>query len=176
MIKLLMHWQNDNNQNHLFDNKKSDLCPACDKETEDHMHFLSCPDKILRKENKKAWNKVVKTLQRMRTTLMVSRSIYIIVEALLNGECPQSPIFTPDTIGQLAKKAWKEQELIGWMHVAQGRLSKTWGEAQGVYYKMNPELRSKKYLSPLNWTKVMIGALIDMSLTMWKNRCGSLYG
>ena len=102
--------------------------------------------------------------------------IYIIVEALMHGECQQPPIFTTDKIGRLAKKTWKEQELIGWMHVAQGRLSKTWGEAQGVYYEMNPELRSKKYLSPLNWTKVMIGALIDMSLTMWKNRCGSLYG
>ena len=65
VIKLLMNWQNDNHQNHLFDRKNSNLCPACDKETEDHMHFLSCSDKILRRANKAAWNKVIRALKRM---------------------------------------------------------------------------------------------------------------
>ena len=49
-------------------------------------------------------------------------------------------------------------------------------QAQGKYYYANPDLRDKKYLSPLNWTKTMISALCDMSLTMWKNRCDSMYG
>ena len=59
-------------------------------------------------------------------------------------ECPSPPTFAKDKIGQLTQKAWKEQEGIGWVQVAQGRLSKTWGEAQGVYYAMNPDLNGKK--------------------------------
>ena len=65
---------------------------------------------------------------------------------------------------------------MGWVHFAQGRFSKFWGEAQGLYYQMNPDLKVKKHLTGLNWAKVMIGALIDMSLAMWKNRCDSLHG
>ena len=94
----------------------------------------------------------------------------------MQGECPSPPQFNKDKIGQLTQQAWQEQEGIGWVQVAQGRLSKKWGEAQGVYYAMNPSLKGKKYFTPLAWTKTMVGALLDMSLTMWKNRCDSLHG
>ena len=71
----------------------------------------------------------------------------------MDGESPQQPLFGDDKIGQLASKAWKEQEEIGWIHVAQGRLSKQWGEAQWAYYVMNPELKEKKHMAPLKLDK-----------------------
>ena len=78
---------------------------------------------------------------------------------------PQAPPLPDDEIGHILRKAWKEQASIGWNHVAM-RLSKQWGEAQSKYYYMNPDLRQKKYLSGLNWTKFMIRALVDLSLAM----------
>ena len=79
-------------------------------------------------------------------------------------------------MGNIAKGAWEEQSQVGWIYVAQGRLSKKWGEAQGKYYYAKPDLQSRKDCSVLNWMKTMISALCDMSLTMWKNRCDSLHG
>ena len=41
---------------------------------------------------------------------------------------------------------------------------------------MNPVgLKQKKHMTGLKWTKVMIGALIDMSLVVWNNRCDRVH-
>ena len=94
----------------------------------------------------------------------------------MTNTTPHSPFFPTSAIGKAVKLAWEEQEQIGWIQVAQGRLSKKWGKAQGMYYYANPDLRGKKYYTALHWTKSMISALCDMSLAMWKNRCDSLHG
>ena len=39
VIKLVMHWQNDNHQNGKFYKDKSNISPALQVEVEDHMHF-----------------------------------------------------------------------------------------------------------------------------------------
>ena len=60
--------------------------------------------------------------------------------------------------------------------MAKGRLCRKWGEAQGQYYAMHPDLRTKKWCTSQIWMRRMIGALLDMSLAMWKNRCDCLHG
>ena len=94
----------------------------------------------------------------------------------MKGVNPTQPQIREDELGEIVKRAWESQEAVGWVHLAQGRFSKLLGEAQGLYYQMNPDLKVKKHLTGLNWAKVMIGALIDMSLAMWNNRCDSLHG
>ena len=114
-------------------------------------------------------------MKKLCTAIPVARSVRIIVEALMEGVNPIAPPFTKDKLGTLVEKAWKTQEAVGWTHFVQGRLSIYLGKAQGEYYHMNPDLNTKKYMTGLNWTKLMIGALIDMALVMWKNRCNSLH-
>ena len=129
VIKLVINWQNDNHQNGLFYEKKVDICPACELVKEDHMHFLSCTDPILRGANRPAWNKVGATIKRLRTTVIIAKAFNNILEALMSGDDPEPPEFPNTEIGNMAKQAWEEQQHIGWIHTAQGRLSKKWGVA-----------------------------------------------
>ena len=107
---------------------------------------------------------------------MVNKLVRIIVEALMEGVKPIAPTFTQDTIGKIVEKAWETQEAIGRMHFVQGRISIYWDAAQEEYYKLNSDLKTKKYMTGLKWTKVMIRALIDMSLELWKKCCHIMHG
>ena len=69
-----------------------------------------------------------------------------------------------------------EQERIGWGQLMKGRLSKKWGEAQQIYYQMNPDTKRVKYFNQKAWIKASIQAFIDMSLGMWDDRCKVLHG
>lgn len=69
----------------------------------------------------------------------------------MTDSAPQCPAFCETEIGNIVKGSWEEQDQIGWTHVAQGRLSKKWGEAHGKYYYANPNLPSRKDFSALNW-------------------------
>ena len=57
-----------------------------------------------------------------------------------------------------------------------GRLSKKWGEAQNIYYQINPDTSREKYFNRKAWTKTTIKASIDMSLGMWDDRYKVLHG
>ena len=140
------------------------------------MHYLSCSDPVLRRLNRTSWNMVISTIRKLRTTQVISAAFYNILEALMRDETPRPPTFPETTIGGIAKQAWKEQEALGWINVAKGRLCKKWGEAQGEFYRLHPELRLRKWCSSFTWTKKMMAALLTMSLQMWKDRCECLHG
>ena len=57
-------------------------------------------------------------------------------------------------------------EKKGWLNVAKGRLSKKWGEVQGIYYQLHPDLKSKRWCTTQKWMKSMIRAFVEMSLHM----------
>ena len=57
-----------------------------------------------------------------------------------------------------------------------GRVSKKWGEAQNIYYQMNPDTQREKHFNQKTWTKAIIKSFIDMSLGMWDDRCKVLHG
>ena len=57
-----------------------------------------------------------------------------------------------------------------------GWLSKKWGEAQNLYYHMNPDIKGERYFNQKAWTKAAIKAFIDTSLVMWDDRCKVLHG
>ena len=174
--KLVMDWQNNNRQNNLFDKRNSELCPVCNLAQEDHMHYLHCSDPVIRSLNRQSWNKVVSTIRRLHTTQSISAAFYNILEALMHGRSPVPPHFPDTTIGELVKQAWCDQEALGWVNVAKGRICRKWGDAQGQFYKEHPDLCGRKYCTSFNWTKHMVAALLEMSLKMWKNRCDCLHG
>ena len=57
-----------------------------------------------------------------------------------------------------------------------GRVSKKWGEAQTLYYQMNPDTKKKPYFNHKARSKAAIKALLNMSLGMWNDRCKVLHG
>ena len=54
---------------------------------------------------------------------------------------PVSLSFPKTDIGKVANQVWKEQEELGCINVAKGRLCRKWGEAQGLLYKMHPDFK-----------------------------------
>ena len=91
VIKMVNKWQQDNHQSALFYEDKSPICPVCTLTEESHMHFIWCSDIVLRQANRKAWNKVVKVLQKWRTTSWIAKAINAIIEALLYYKTPVKP-------------------------------------------------------------------------------------
>ena len=140
------------------------------------MHFLWCSDSVMRLLNKPEWNKVVATIKKLRTNCEVARALINILEGLMTDTVPIPPNIPETSLGLLVKQAWTEQESVGWINVAKGRLCRKWGEAHGRYYNMHPDLRTQKWCTSQIWMRRMIGALLDMSLAMWKNRCDCLHG
>ena len=49
-------------------------------------------------------------------------------------------------------EVWTKQKRIRWGQVMKGRLSKKWGEAQNIYYQMNPDKNWETYLNKKVWT------------------------
>ena len=133
VIKMVMDWQNNNRQNNKFDEKHSDVCPACELVHEGHLHYLCCSDPVMRRLNRGPWNAVINQIRKLRTNQTVAAAFYRILEGLMQDEVPQAPIFPETEIGLLAKAAWKEQEALGWSNVVKGRLSKKWGRLRACF-------------------------------------------
>ena len=144
----------------MFDKKRSELCPVCEMVQEESLHYLSCSDSVIRQLNCQSWNKVLVTIRKLRTTRSVSAALYNILDGLMDNTTPITPVFPDDDIGTIARQAWEEQQKIGWINVAKGRLSKKWGTAQGFYYQMHPELKTKRWCTPQKWMKNIIRALV----------------
>ena len=59
------------------------------------------------------------------------------------------PSFPNTEIGNKVQQAWNDQEALGWMNVAKGRICIKWGIAQELFYKMHPDLQKKKIMYSL---------------------------
>ena len=73
-------------------------------------------------------------------------------------------------------KAWGEQQSIGWDQILKGRLSNSWGKAPIMFYMDNPDTRECKHFSAQVWMVKTIGSLLDLTLGLWKDMCGTLHG
>ena len=126
---MVMDWQNTNRKNNKFDIKHSNICLVCNLVQEGHIHYVSYSDQVLRKLNRNSWNKVIATIRKLRsTTQVLSAAFYNILEGIMKNTKPISSSFSKTDIGKLANQAWKEQEELGWINVAKGRLCRKWGE------------------------------------------------
>ena len=116
--------------------------------------------------------------KRHRTASAIFTAFLNIIHHLCHQSRNPLP-FRPQFGSQFDKvllEAWVEQERIGWGQLMKGRLSKKWGEAQQIYYQMNPDTKRVKYFNQKAWIKASIQAFIDMSLGMWDDRCKVLHG
>ena len=98
----------------------------------------------------------------------MAAAFYSILEGLMTYADPVAPNFPATPIGDLTGQAWEEQQALGWINVAKGRLCKSWGKAQGQFYSMHPDLQGKRWCSATLWTQPMIKALVNMSLQMFE--------
>ena len=65
-----------------------------------------------------------------------------IFSALRCGDSPPSRVTHFESeLDDNVQMAWKDQRKIGWDQILKGRLSKQWGEAQGMFYKNSLETK-----------------------------------
>ena len=84
--------------------------------------------------------------------------------------------FSPSPVQATVFQAWQEQRAIWWGQLFKGRLSSKWGEAQGCYYKDNPDTRDSNHFSARTWSSKVIGKLIEIALELWDTRNKVLHG
>ena len=56
-----------------------------------------------------------------------------------------------------------------------GRISKYWGQAQGLYYQNNSATRGNVYFSAALWSAMTMRSLLYSSLHLWNDRCDSMH-
>ena len=108
-------------------------------------------DSIIRRENRGAWNKVARDMQKWRTMHLIAKSVNVIIEALVYDEQPIKPSFPNTVLGELLQVAWVEQEATGWVKFCKGRLSRMWGKVQAMLYSSGLDLWNKKHLNKSKW-------------------------
>ena len=85
LLKMVLHWQNDNQQNDMFYGKDS-RCPACGNQDEEHFHFLWCRDPTLYHMNTKFINKKYRELQKTKTSMVITRTFKAIIKAVRGNQ------------------------------------------------------------------------------------------
>ena len=85
---------------------------------------------------------------KLRTAKDIYDSFIRISITLRYGDAPPSTItYFESDIDNMVNKAWVDQRAIGWDQILKGRISKYWGQAQGLYYQNNPATRGNVYFS-----------------------------
>ena len=100
-----------------------------------------------------------------------------IFSALRCGDSPPSCVTHFESeLDKRVQMAWKEQREIGWDQILKGRLSRHWGEAQGMFYNNSPKTRGNLGFSGKLWAAATVTSLLDFSLNLWNDRCDTLHG
>ena len=114
---------------------------------------------------------------KLRTAKVIYDCFMRIFIAFRCGDAPpSSPTYFDSEIDTLVNKAWAEQRTIGWDQILKGRISKYWGQAQGLYYRNNPDTRGNVYFSTSLWSAATVRSMLDFILHLWNNRCNSMHG
>ena len=179
VVKFVHDWQQDGHQIGLFyGGGDNTLCPTGCGAAEIRHHFISCKAPQAKQSFRKRLDVLKGVHKRQRTASAISTAFYNIINHLHHQSMSPHPFLLQfdSTFDNTLLAAWKEQESIGWGQVMKGRLSKKWGEAQHIYYQMNPDTKREKRFNQKTWTKATIKSFIDMSLGMWDDRCKVLHG
>lgn len=74
------------------------------------------------------------------------------------------------------REALGEQQEIGWDQILKDHISRRWGKVQGIIYMNNIDTRGcKHFIVEVQMTKIN-KSVLDLTLGMWKDRCGILHG
>ena len=146
VVKLVHNWQNDGHQKHLHsEGEETPECPVCGK-YEHHYHFFYCKNSQMTQQYNKCRDTFIKAHKKMHTASSIFHIFKQVLLHLRQGKEPPFPDLPNDKIGVIVKKAWNQQQNIGWHNLPKWQLSIEWGKAQQVFYSSNPKTATKKKL------------------------------
>ena len=140
-------------------------CPMCE-EQDTAEHYLRCRGTDLRIQQERVLGNLRSDLRKWG----ISPVIGTWVLQTLRGETPRAENISPLRLNQAAKRAYADQNTIGWRHLAKGRPAKSMAKFQLEWDRVYPE--GKK--NPREKQNEMLARCLGMSLLanyeIWKER------
>jgi hypothetical protein len=139
------------------------LCPFCCSEEEDQIHFLSCNHIEL----KSAWDKaseVLYTRLHKYNKHIHHHLLKLLTLAITQWRTTTSPE-VPNFLHPKFHSLFKNQSVIGWNQIINGRFSTQWAEAI-----------TSECTNPTNWLAYTISQIWQQVFEVWKHRCDKNHG
>lgn len=115
MMKLWKFWEHDK-------------CPCCQEPGETTTHLIWCADSGMA-------NRWEESLEELEEWMSEEETDPDIMECILTALKPREPMhFSGHCEGGSAKQAAASQDEIGWYHFVEGKIAKSWEQAQHEYY------------------------------------------
>lgn len=139
-------------------------CPRCQQVDETTMHVLVCPNDSAGLE----WRCRVTDIGLWLLEVDTHPSIR---QCILDSLAPRSTNTLFSTYAdQICAVAATEQDEIGWQNFVEGKISKTWGDLQFLYYQEQFSNRSVD-----RWTSGLVTRLLELTHGMWIHRNNILH-
>ena len=141
------------------------------------MHFIQCTAGHLQTGYMKRREEFKIGNEKLRTAKVIYEGFVRIFSSLQCSNTPPSKvIYFESDLDELLQRDWVEQREIGWDQILKGRLSRSWGIAQVIFYKKCPETRGQMRFSSKIRAAATVRSLLDFSLNLWNDQCDTMHG
>ena len=143
--------------NHQWGTSTTPNCTVCCNTPESWQHVLSCKHTNMRK---------VKSAQlaHMHTDLITFKTYPPLIDFILEFfekstfEPPEEPVIAHPLSSQLFHYAYREQNQIGWNHLAWGLISSRWRHLQQIHLQ---RIKSKDIHALNKWARAFIETILE---------------
>ena len=139
-------------------------CPRCQQEDETTTHVIICPNDSAGLEWRCRVTDIGLWLLEVETHPSIRQCI---LDSL--APCSLNTLFSTHA-DQTCSVAATEQDEIGWQNFVEGKISKTWGDLQFLYYQEHFSNRSVD-----KWTSGLVTRLLELTHGMWIHRNNILH-
>ena len=143
--KMMFKWN-------MWDNSR---CPGCDMEEETARHLLVCNNVDMKTEFEEATEVLEKWMINDETCPDIA-------DCIASALAQHSPTAFELAATPSAVEAAREQDLIGWTNMFEGKISKRWQAQQDSFYK---SIESQK--KSRSWAHGLVHQLLEFTHRMW---------
>ena len=164
---LRMVWDELPTQEKMKRNKyiDDDKCPLC-RERDEAGHYLRCRGTDLRIQRERLIGNLRSDLRKWGVSPVIGTWIL----QALRGETPKLHDLSPLRLNQAARKAYADQNTIGWRHLAKGRPAKSLTRLQQVWDSIYPETKKNPREKQEEMLAKCLGMCLLAGYEIWKER------
>ena len=176
ILKLIHMWQptcrvTQRNQQREYTQAKCLECGQLD----DQLHYLVCNSELFCNTRKRAWKRVIERMKKFKVDkAVVDMMWYGLLRWKLKDQDQSVPM--GETMGdeqyRLLKEAAYQQNVIGWDHLAIGRMSKEWGKCYAAGLPEDKEKDGKV----LAFRRELVRTMWDFTLNIWEKHNENVHG
>jgi hypothetical protein len=152
-------------------------CPACGQGPETWQHILKCPH-----EARKQWRATLlrtlhSTCKDRRTDPQIQHILHTAVSRWLEHTDPRRRFhLNPEDFPTAYRRLIRQQNLIGWEQLIQGRFSTEWSTVQDNFYARQLNCRQNKIRTGQRWQVAIIRVIWAQWFLLWEMRNRDLHG